>query len=220
MKGKFIRSVAALVLGMSVAYFIGTWLLHLRPFYSYDTDKLIKLSRELKVASYRGEDAAKAAKGLRLIETELFLRRIYSDEVAAVAGLAALIILIVQWLSAGGETKTVLRRKVRAGLFIEEKDPTEEYVNEYELYRRMESGFATKEEAVEWLNDDAVNTCEYCGGRLKPPPGGKRAFVQMITFYREVPEGARDMRVVLGSAWFAFPAPEMVCEVCGRVIKH
>ena len=103
---------------------------------------------------------------------------------------------------------------------VPEEPPREEYVDEYEFYRRSESGFKSREEAAAWLVADPMKKCDYCGTNLKPTMQGGREAVQLITFYKKVPAGAKDLRVILGTLWFANAASELKCPSCERIVRR
>ena len=84
----------------------------------------------------------------------------------------------------------------------------------------IDGGFKTKKEAVDWLKLDPTLKCDYCGARLRSTMTGKREAVQLITFYKKVPPGAKDLRVVMGSYWFANAASELKCPSCNRLVKR
>ncbi len=105
-------------------------------------------------------------------------------------------------------------------LAVQELLPTEEYVDELTFAQRSMSGFPTKDEALAWIRSDPFKACEYCKGKTRPAPGSNPDQIQLKTFYKEVPQGANDLRIVLGSIWLVRPAQEMVCRSCGRETKR
>jgi hypothetical protein len=98
--------------------------------------------------------------------------------------------------------------------------PREIYSDEWEFGRQHEGGFVSRDEAISWLRKDPLKRCEYCGGEMTPTSAGKREGIELVTFYKKVPEGARDLRVVLGSFWFVKAASELKCEGCERVVRR
>ncbi len=123
-----------------------------------------------------------------------------------------------KWKKAKQSKKKERRRKVEDE--IREAASREEYVDEWDFHRKIEGGFQSREEAVAWLLHDPLLNCDYCGGRLKSTYEAGREALQMVTFYKKVPEGARDLRIVLGSYWFALTASEIKCSSCGRVVRR
>lgn len=103
---------------------------------------------------------------------------------------------------------------------IKELTPTEKYVDEYEYERARLSGFATKEDALNWFAQDQLRRCEYCGGRNVPTSDSNPDQVQFCTFYKRVPEGAKDLRIVLGSVWNVVPAQNLICASCDRTVHR
>ncbi|MCB0326215.1 MAG: hypothetical protein KDD52_01220 [Bdellovibrionales bacterium] len=101
---------------------------------------------------------------------------------------------------------------------VYEFTPKEEYVESLEFERRIQSAFTNRDQAISWLEDDPLRFCDYCGDRNQPSPTSSREGIGLVTFYKRVPEGARDLRIVLGSYWFVFPASEMKCRSCGKTV--
>src|SRR5574341_1557108 len=77
-----------------------------------------------------------------------------------------------------------------------ESPPGEEYITEGELPRKIETGFASKKEALQWLKEDPGCVCEYCGSRMKAQSTGT---IRQMTFYKKVPAGVKDQRVNFGT---------------------
>lgn len=98
--------------------------------------------------------------------------------------------------------------------------PRELYSDEFEFDRQHEGGFPSRDEAISALQRDPLKQCEYCGGEMNPTAGGAREGIELVTFYKKVPEGARDLRVVLGTFWFVKAASELKCEGCERVVRR
>jgi len=98
--------------------------------------------------------------------------------------------------------------------------PREEYVDEWEFKRRMEDGFFSREEAIQWISKDPYLQCDYCGSRLQSAFSGDPQQLEFVTYYKKVPNGATDMRIILGSRWYAKSATELKCVGCNRVIRR
>ncbi|MCB1197479.1 MAG: hypothetical protein KDK51_03840 [Deltaproteobacteria bacterium] len=97
---------------------------------------------------------------------------------------------------------------------VKEMRPTEQYVDNFGFERAQIAGFSSKEAAILWYKNDKMRVCEYCGGENVPVRNTPPNQVQFCTFYKEVPEGAKDLRIVLGSVWNVIPAPQLVCKSC------
>lgn len=123
-------------------------------------------------------------------------------------------ILALQFLN---RTESVRRiAKVR----VTEVMPTEEYVDEGEHYRKSQEAFPSKDAALAWFESDPLRICNYCGAPAMKPVRGQADEVQHTTFYKKVPNTAKDLRIVLGSSWFVRPAAELQCDNCNqRVIR-
>ena len=50
------------------------------------------------------------------------------------------------------------------------------------------------------------------------PTGGIHDEIQLITFYKKVPEGAKDLRIIWGALWFVNAAPELQCGNCAHKV--
>lgn len=218
--GKILIWTAVAVVGL---YFLAGAVSDLRLFHRYEQQQLKHLGRELDQEIAAALDSADGRRELsrllrekRLVDLELFLRRFYLDAWMAALGAAALIFLFAQWVRGGNRVYEERRVRTAEDLMVSEGQPREEYVDEYEFHRRLAGGFASREEALRWLNDSTASTCDYCGAKLIPPPGKPKSYIELVTFYKKVPAGAKDLRVVMGSGWFAHPAPEVVCGGCGR----
>ncbi len=109
------------------------------------------------------------------------------------------------------------KKKVRQ---IPEAPPREEYVDEYDYPRRIEGGFETREEALEWLDTDPLKNCDYCGAEMRSTTNSQGNALELVTFYKRVPEGAKDLRVTLGSRWFVRAANELQCVSCDRLVRR
>ncbi|MEZ4703758.1 MAG: hypothetical protein R3A11_00905 [Bdellovibrionota bacterium] len=108
--------------------------------------------------------------------------------------------------------------KKTSSMDVHEFPPKEEYVDQLEFERKIQSGFAERSAAIEWLENDPLRYCDYCDSRNRPSPGSNREGIQLFTFYKRVPSGAKDLRIVLGSYWYTIPAKEMKCSSCGKTV--
>jgi DNA-directed RNA polymerase subunit RPC12/RpoP len=129
-------------------------------------------------------------------------------------------LLVVRRLKHRQQQLPVSKGEAIDDLKVAIEPPREEYVEEWEFSRRITEGFQTKEEALGWLKQDPSLDCEYCGGRLRSTFTGEREAIQLVTFYKAVPAGAKDLRVVLGSFWFPKYATELRCSRCGRLVQR
>jgi hypothetical protein len=107
-----------------------------------------------------------------------------------------------------------------SNLNVENFIAREEYVDDWELKRKMEDGFTTREEALQWMSQDPLLTCDYCGSKLKSTFTGDREALEFVTYYKKVPPGAKDMRIVIGSRWYGKAATELKCSGCDRLIHR
>jgi len=193
-----------------------------------DQEKIKKNISELKeqlsnLSSSSNEIAKKLADlaiSNDLIEKEIFLKRYRFDSIALLLVILSGALLIVMTFRKLFKTKTKTRDSIIAELEIPEDMPKEIYVDDWEFQKRIENAFKTKREAIDWLKSDPTLRCDYCGARLRATITGKKEAIQLMTFYKKVPDGAKDLRVVLGSYWFAHPADELRCSNCERTIKR
>jgi len=100
---------------------------------------------------------------------------------------------------------------------VSEIPDLEQYIPEGDLPRKIETGFPSKQEAEQWLRNDPNLICEYCGGKMS---GTSVGTIQQITFYKKVPPGLKDMRVKLGTYWYARPSPLLTCSSCGKELHR
>lgn len=101
-------------------------------------------------------------------------------------------------------------------LDVQQLPAREEYLDPWALTQRLEHGFADRESAIQFLRNDPSLVCDYCHGRMQARDSGKGEAIQLVTFYKTVPEGSKDMRLVLGSAWFVQYASHLRCAQCGK----
>jgi hypothetical protein len=139
--------------------------------------------------------------------------------VLGVTGLGLVLLSMLTFLS-GERKKDLGQRSEAEGAAVHVWPPRDVYSDEWEFGRQHEGSFVSRDEAIAWLKKDPLKQCEYCGGEMKPTAGGPREGIELVTFYKKVPEGARDLRVVLGSYWFVKAAPELKCEGCERVVRR
>ncbi|HLG18618.1 MAG TPA: hypothetical protein VI895_02240 [Bdellovibrionota bacterium] len=135
-------------------------------------------------------------------------------------GIAGLGMILLSFLVRRRPSVMALNLARRSAANVNEAPPKEEYVDDWEFRRKSEGGFKTREDAVEWLLQDPLRKCDYCGAELKASFEGDRDAVQLVTYYKKVPEGAKDLRIVLDSLWFARFASELKCSSCERVIRR
>mgnify|MGYP001089913063 CR=1 FL=1 len=93
----------------------------------------------------------------------------------------------------------------------------EEYISEGDLPRKIQTGFSSRKEAQHWLMSDPGLFCEYCGAKMRIASPGT---LQQITFYKKVPAGVKDQRVILGTYWYARPPSLLTCKKCGRELRR
>ena len=136
----------------------------------------------------------------------------FVDYILYVFVMLATAILAVGWLASS--------KKLRLYSGIKELTPTEKYVDEYTYERMVLGGFRNKEEAKEWISNDQLRKCEYCGARNFPTPDSNPDQIQFCTFYKQVPDQAKDLRIVLGSIWNVVPARKLACSGCGKIVKR
>jgi|GEM_PF-4770538 len=107
-------------------------------------------------------------------------------------------------------------RKKKPYQNLKEMIPTERYIDTFEFERLAMSGFPKKVDALRWFQQDRLRVCDYCGGDNKGAPGATPDQIQFCTFYKKVPEGAQDLRVVLGTVWNIHPSSLLQCTKCGK----
>ncbi|MFH1263261.1 MAG: hypothetical protein V1495_07455 [Pseudomonadota bacterium] len=103
---------------------------------------------------------------------------------------------------------------------VREAPAREVYVDDWEYQRQREGGFLSREEAVTWLVKDPLKKCDYCGAEMKPSAAGNQEGIELVTFYKKVPTGAKDLRVILGSYWFVRAASDLTCSGCERTVRR
>lgn len=142
------------------------------------------------------------------------LRRTFGLEwLAACMGLFGIGLFALNFINKVESTKKITRVRVH------ELMPTEVYVDEQDFYRRTQDSFPSRDEAMQWYETDPLRICSYCGANtVKPSKGQKGDELQLITFYKKVPQGAKDLRIVYGSSWFVYPAAELQCENCNQKV--
>jgi hypothetical protein len=103
---------------------------------------------------------------------------------------------------------------------VHEAIPSEAYVDEGEFYRRSQDAFPSKDAALAWFENDPLRICNYCGAQKMKPTRGHLDEIQLTTFYKKVPNTAKDLRIVLGSSWFIKPAQELQCDNCEQRVQR
>lgn len=218
-----------------LAFLIASHFTSFRGFKNFPLEKLISERDEYrkvigeakgKLASEQGSSKEAAqiltekVNSLALLEKEIFFKRYHADALAWFIMVISAIVLLSTKLRGLFRVKSKTVDSVIEEMGIAEDSPREVYVNEWEFNQKIEGGFKTKREAIEWLKMDPSLKCDYCGSRLRSTLIGKKEAVQLVTFYKKVPEGAKDLRVVLGSFWFSNPATELKCPSCERIIRR
>lgn len=157
---------------------------------------------------------------LVLIDWEIMFKKYRIDAIAAVLLLICAMLLFASFFRKKFKVKTRSRDDIIEDFYVAEEAPKEMYVDEWEFQQKIEGGFKTKKQAIDWIKSDPLLKCDYCGARFRSTMTGKKEAVQLITFYKKVPDGAEDLRVVLGTYWFTIAADELKCSGCGRVVKR
>jgi len=213
------------------AFLLAGKVTHLRSFKAIPLDKLYseKALYEHQLEGFEGdlgetyeeqENLKELRSNLVSVNIEVFLKKFKIDYLAIVLILVAVLGLFFSKFNMLFKKRQLSRDSVIEDIEIEEDAPKEFYVDEWEFNQRTEGGFKSKVEAVDWIKSDPLLKCDYCGARLRSTLTGKREAVQLVTFYKKVPEGAKDLRVVLGSFWFTNAATELKCPGCQRVVKR
>lgn len=170
--------------------------------------RFLTLQKELK----------KKKRELRLIKLELIVKKYKINLLLTIiAGISSLYLIVIGSVMLYKNFPVIRlkkRKKVR-GKIIEEP-PQEVYISPGDLRRRTETGFLTKKEAEDWLRYNPSFWCSYCGGRLKGEYVGK---IQKVTFLRNPPEGAMDLKIILAELWYAYPVSRVKCTRCGRIVE-
>lgn len=154
------------------------------------------------------------------ILAELTIRRFYLDQLAMMLMIMTLFLLVAQRLRARQMKMPVSKDQVIRDMQVAMDTPREEYIDEWELDRRVQEGFTSKDAAIHFLKNDPMLKCDYCGSRLRSTFTGQRESIQLVTFYKAVPAGAKDLRVVLGTYWFPKHATELRCSQCGKIVQR
>ena len=221
------RGVVTMLLVLSLGYLIIGKATSLRSYQELPADELIATERTLAIermgAAAQNQETPAAKKKRQQaqleylkVKAELLIRQFFIDQLMMVIFVIALFLLIANRLKSRQAFLPTSRDELIRDMSVEVLTPTEVYVDEYELDQAVNEGFKKKEDAIAWLKSDPMLTCDYCGSPLRSTFTGKRESVQMTTFYKHVPAGAKDMRVVLGTFWFAKHATELRCSQCGK----
>ena len=144
------------------------------------------------------------------------VRKFHLDSIAMLLLLLGIGGLIVSSARKRARREEYSRATAISKARIKTLPPKEEYITEYEMQNRVQTGYSSKEKAIEWLERDPLGVCDYCGEMMQAADGSAAQAVQLVTFYKAVPAGASDMRIVLDSLWFPVVAQKMVCSGCGR----
>lgn len=151
---------------------------------------------------------------------ELTIRQSYLDRLITILLTLTVVMLMALKIKERQSTIAGTPAEVLRDMDVMVDPPREEYIDEWELPNRAADGFASKEDAVHFLKNDPTLSCDYCGGVLRSTFTNKRESIAMVTFYKNVPTGAKDLRVVLGSYWFPKQATELRCGKCGREVHR
>lgn len=170
----------------------------------------------------RDETLVSVDREISALERELWFRKIRFDFVLPILGLTSIFGIFLVLL--GGRLGLLEGFRLRGGNRDLDRDaielsPAEEYINESELHYRVEGGFATRRQAIAFIQSDAMRRCPYCGGLLSPKKTEGRFKIQPVNFFKKVPEGAIDRRLRLGSVWSVVNPPEVTCDGCQAVVK-
>lgn len=197
-------------------------ILHLPGVAKLHTYPTIMLEQELKLMQIttdassilNGTSEKKNSSEKFYYKVELARRAYGLGWLSIAAGIFGLGLLALQFL-----TKTEASRKP-SRVRVTEAMPSESYVEESDFYRKSQDAFPSKDEALFWFENDPLRTCSYCGSPNMKPVRGQVDEVQLTTFYKKVPNTAKDLRIVLGSCWFVRPAGQLQCENCQQQVNR
>ena len=148
-------------------------------------------------------------------EIELYRRNLALGWVGLLLGLAGIGLVVSNLIK-----KRKISEKVSRSVKVSELMPTEVYVDDAEYFRRRGEGFISREQALDWFEVDPLRVCAYCGANGMKPVRGKQDAIQLVTFYKKVPDGAKDLRIIWGSSWQIRPASQLECENCHHKINR
>lgn len=208
------------VLAICTVYFIATFVLPLKKIHSFERsileDQVYVIQMELyPLSNDRDADPAKVQKlknELFWFQLEIQRKKFFVDYM-----MGFLFLLSLGFVAASNWFGT--SKKLHMG-GVKDLPPTEKYVDDFSFQRAKMSGFSSKEEALSWLGGEKFQFCEYCGGKNFPSKNSNPDQVQFCTFYKEVPRGSNDLRIVLGSVWYVVPASEVQCSKCSKIVKR
>lgn len=222
-----------LLLVVSVAFIAASYVPKVREYRSLPLEKLIAEieGHEQRIAALKqeilmsdrpdvGAELSVHVKAVPALQREIFVKRYRIESFAWFFAFLSFILLVWSRAKRVFSGRSVTRDEVLKDLAIDEAPPKEMYTDEWEFQQRTEGAFKTRKEAIEWLKTDPTLKCDYCGSRLRSTMTGKRESVQLVTFYKKVPEGAKDLRMVLGTFWITNAATELKCPGCGKLVKR
>jgi len=151
------------------------------------------------------------------MKAEIIIKKYHVDlSVALIAGISSIYLIVMGSRMFFNRLPAIVRRRKKVRGRIIEDPPQEIYISPSEVRRSVETGFLTRKEAINWLRYNPSFWCSYCGGRLKGEYVGR---IQKVTFLRNPPEGARDLKITLAELWYAHPVPKAKCTRCGRIVE-
>ncbi len=145
---------------------------------------------------------------------ELIRRSFALDMLFPILAVFGLGLIVLSFLSRAPAIR--FNRKIR----VTEILPAEQYVDEGEYFRKKQEGFPSKEEAMVWYESDPLRVCNYCGSDTVKPVKGTQDEIQLVTFYKKVPQGAKDLRIIFGTHWFVWPTDQLHCEKCLQLVRR
>lgn len=162
------------------------------------------------------EKKSKLQRDILAYKVELARRKFFPAWAAVLFVLVGIALLTVNFV----RKKKIISERSSKKVRVNELMPSEIYVDEAEYYRRKTDGFPSKEDALIWYENDPIRVCSYCGSTDVKPTQGQQNAVQLVTFYKKVPPGAKDLRIIWGSAWFVKAATTLECEKCGQRVQR
>jgi hypothetical protein len=226
-----LKKFSIFLLSVTVLYFVLGYFTNLRGYKGLPsrdlTHQLSLVSIDISALSEKADLKEVEKKRLFLlrgdrakVQAEMFIRQFYIDQLATLLFIIALFMVAAGRLRAVGDSMSGSKDAIIRDMDVQIDQPGEEYVDEWGYQHRLSAGFPTKEEAIHWLKSDPMLKCGYCGAQLRSAFTGQQEAVRLITFYKEVPEGAKDLRVVLGSHWFAVHATQLRCDECDQIVNR
>jgi hypothetical protein len=187
------------------------------------SNRLERIDREMTVPEEGQEGLDRLRSEKMWISLELDRRQIGIGFWMPAVGLGGLALLLLSFVRIPKRDRTRKRQERSVPEFaaeVYEAPAREVYSDDWEFTRQREGGFLSRDEAVAWILKDPLKKCDYCGGEMKPASSGQREGIELVTFYKKVPVGAKDLRVVLGSFWFVKAASELTCVGCERTVRR